>query len=251
MILVADLYQTLLDLTRSDKRGESLSVEEFNRVLRVVNEEVFDDYVEGFESGIGNADAMGGFKIINYSIPIALSDGSLVGTLPDNYYQLIGKPRLASGRRCDLVTEYEYAVREEDYLTQATLTYPLCRIGGLNTAFELQIRVNPTTIVGNLYVDYLRTVNVPYLDYYVNDTTLTKTFLSESALAQSIPSGSTYRDGTAGGALVTKISQTVNLEWCDEDLNLLLAKMMKKMGVALPDESLAQSGMADELKSEE
>jgi len=251
MILVQDLYQTLLDLTRSDKRGESLSVEEYNRVLRVVNNEVYSVYAEGFEDGIENIDTMGGFKVINEPITLALSGEFLIGSIPDDYYQMIGKPKLATGKRVDLVSEYEHAVRSEDYLTQATLTHPYCIMGGVDTFDVLQVRVLPTTVVGDLYLSYLRTVSTPYLDYYVNDDTLVKTFMAETAVPVNIPTGSTYRDGTAGGALVTKTSLTVNLEWDEEDMYLILSKLMKKMGIALPDELLTQAGMADELKSEE
>jgi hypothetical protein len=164
---------------------------------------------------------------------------------------MIGKPKLASGKRLDLVSEYEHGVRCEDYLTQATLTHPYCLMGGVDTFDALQIRVLPITVVGDLYLSYLRTVSTPYLDYYVNDDTLVKTFMAETAVPVSIPTGSTYRDGTAGGALVTKTSLTVNLEWEEEDMFLILSKLMKKMGIALPDELLTQAGMADELKSEE
>ncbi len=251
MILISDLYNTLIDLVRADKRGESLSVEEFNRVVRICNQELFDEYAEGFEDGIENADSMGGFKVINYPISLTLNGEFLEGSLPDDYFQLIGKPKLASAKRVDLVTEYEHSDRCEDYLTQATLTHPYCIMGGLGTRDELMVRVLPITIVGDLYLSYLRTIVVPYLDYYIDNTTFTKTFLSESSAAQSIPSGTTYRDGTLGGVGVTKVSLTKNLEWDDSDLNLLLGKLMTRIGVQLPDEFLAQAGMADQIKSQE
>ena len=253
MILISDLYNTLLDLVRADKRGESLSVEEFNRVIRLVNQEVYDAYYDSFEDGIDNIDTLGGFKVINYTIPLVLSGEFMTGTIPANYYEMIGKPRILSSgtyRRCDLVTEYEHGDRAEDYLTQATLTHPYCLIGGVNASDELQIRVLPTTVTGNIYLSYLRSITVPYLDYYVNDTTLVKTFMADTTALVSIPTGSTYRDGTVGGVAVTKVSQTVNLEWDDSDMNLILAKLMTKMGVQLPDEFLTQSGMADQLKAE-
>jgi hypothetical protein len=88
------------------------------------------------------------------------------------------------------------------------------------------------------------------LDYYTSDTTLVKTFLIETSTLQSVPSGYTYRDGTLGGAAVTVTSSTKNLVWDDSDLPKLLGKLMARVGIQLPDELVAQAGMAQEIKNE-
>ena len=63
-----------------------------------------------------------------------------------------------------------------------------------------------------------------------------------------MPLGYTYRDGTAGGAAVSVYSYTINFDWDDEDLSLLMAKFFKVMGVKIPDEILLQAGMMNESK---
>jgi hypothetical protein len=86
----------------------------------------------------------------------------------------------------------------------------------------------------------------PYLDYYVDDVTFNVEYMAEGATV-NVPAGSTYRDGTAGGG-VGIVSQTKDWEWGDEDLSLIIAKLMTAMGIQLPDEILIQAGTMNEQK---
>jgi hypothetical protein len=64
----------------------------------------------------------------------------------------------------------------------------------------------------------------------------------------SVPAGSTYRDGTAGGGAGI-VSQTINWEWSDSDLSMILAMFAQMIGLALPDPLLIQAGNTDEQKN--
>jgi hypothetical protein len=242
----------MVDLVRADRRGLSVSPDEFSRLIRQVNQEVFDNYISNFEKSTENSDSMGYWKVFNETVALVVSGDSAVGTLPADYYYIIGRPRVVVGgvtKRVDLVTTYEDAMREDDYLTKATTDHPTCQIGGVDGNDDVRIRVKPSTLTA-IYIDYLKTITVPYLDYYTDDTTYEVTFLPESAVAQNIPTGCTYRDGTTGGAAVFVTSLTVDLLWDDSDLALILAKLLKKVGIQLPDEILVQSGITDEVKNE-
>jgi hypothetical protein len=253
MIYTKDFYQIFLDAIRADSRGHTVDIDEFNRNLRVCNQELYDDYIDAFETNTQSTDDLAYFKTLNYAISLSLSGDARVGNLPANYYYLIGKPRVVNTagltRRVDLVTTYEDAVREEDFLTMASETYPTATIGGISATYDIQMRVKPTTLT-TVYIDYFRTISTPYLDYYQNNITTIETFLPESTTPQSIGTGYTYRDGTAGGTGVTVTSLTVDMLWDNSDIPLLLAKMLKKAGVQLPDELLIQSGVAEETKNE-
>lgn len=254
MIYTKDFYQIFLDAIRADSRGHTVDIDEFNRNLRVGNQELYDDYIDGFETNTKSTDDLAYFQTRNQAISLTLSGDARVGDLPDLYYYLIGKPRVVNSlgetRRVDLVTTYEDAVREEDFLTMASETYPTATIGGINNAnYRIQLRVKPTTLT-TVYIDYFRTISTPYLDYYTNDSTYSVTYLPESTTPQSVGTGYTYRDGTAGGTGVTVTSLTVDMLWDNSDIPLLLAKMLKKAGVQLPDELLIQSGVAEETKNE-
>jgi hypothetical protein len=245
MILVSEVYDTLIDQIRADKRGLSLSPEEFNRFARLVNERVYSKFYKEFETTSENSETLGGFKEFNETI--ALTGG--IGSLPDDFKELIGMPRVLVGstyRGVDLVSTYELAKREMDYLTQPSTTYPVCQLGGLDANDNLQIRIYPITIA-TVYVDYLRTAAVPFLDYYVNDTTLVYTFMDADATV-SVPLGSTARNGTAGLANVD--SATVNFEWDDGEFPLILSLFAQMVGLALPSEELIQVGNNEEMKNQ-
>ena len=255
MILTVDVYNLLIDALRADKRGNSCDIDEFNRLIRLINQDIYNDALRDFEENTETSDITAKLKEHNCSIDLtALTSAALsYGTIPTNFYRIIGKPRVLNGtatRRVDIVPEYEDSMRQEDYLTQASVTYPTCRIGGIDGTGALLIKVRPQTIT-KVWVDYLKTVSVPFLDYYTNDTTFVKTFLLETGTAQSVPDGSTYRDGTPGGAAVTVTSITKDFSWDEGELSLILAKLVQKIGAELPDAGLVQTGMADELKTQD
>ena len=255
MLSVSYVYELLLDAIRSDKRGLALEIDEFNRIIRLVNQEVYDEYVTLFESSTTNSDVLAGLKVHNYGIDLVplVSASVAYGTMPTAYYQVIGKPRILDGttvRFVDEVTEFEDNVREEDFLTKASITYPTCRIGGVNGSGQIQIKVRPQTIT-KIWIDYLKETTIPFLDYYVNNTTFKGTLLPMSATAQSLPIGTTYRSGTAGGTGVTVASITKNLDWGEGDLSIILSKLIQKVGALLPDQGLVQTGLAEEIKNKE
>lgn len=249
MLLAEDVYNLLLDEFRVDKRGQALLVDEFNRAARLVNQEMYSDYCREFEEDIENIDALAYFKTYSYGIP--LTDG--IGSLPDDYYRIIGKPGIIDDdgvvRKVDLVTEFEYRSRSEDYLTQPTTTHPICRIGGISATYAKQIRVSPITIT-TIYLDYLRELTIPFLDYYINDTTFNITFLDETTDLQTVPVGSTYRDGTPGAGTATTTSLTNNFDWGEDNLKLLLTKLVNRVAKQLPDELLLQTSTAEQAKED-
>jgi hypothetical protein len=245
-LLCSDVYDLLLDELRTDKRGLSCEIPTFNRLLRLVNYEIYDQYLTDFEKDQSNADSLGWFKVHNFGIDLTLG----VGTLPINYYRLIGKPRILDGttyRKVDLVTTFEQACRDDDFLTQATTLHPTATIGGVNATQDVQIRVSPTTAT-KVWVDYMKMLDTPYLDYYINNQTYNFTYLAESSALQAIPAGSTYRDGTVGAANVTSL--TKDLVWDEGDLPLIITKLVNRVAKQLPDELLLQTSMAEQIKSE-
>ena len=252
MLYISEVYNLLLDELRTDQRGLTCDVDSFNRLIRLVNQEIYEDYVKEFESGQESSDSLGFLKIHNREIALTANTG--VGSLPSNYERLIGKPRILDGttyRKVDLVSTYEQACRDDDYLTQPTVTHPTATIGGTDLTINdyLQIRVKPVTIT-TVWIDYFKMLTTPFLDYYTNDTSYVNTFLSETSTAQSVPAGSTYRDGTVGGAAVTVSSLTVDLRWGESDLSLIVQKLINRIAKQLPDELLLQQTNMEQAKSD-
>jgi hypothetical protein len=248
MIAVETVYDTLLSLIREDKRGNAISPDEFNRLSKLVNERVFQKKYAGFETSTENIGALARFKEIE--VPLVLAAGST--SLPSNYREIIGKPRITDSlgmiRRCDLISQLELDERSDDYLTMPIQTYPVYTLGELDGSDNIIMHVYPATITGNVTIDYLKNPTVPYYDYYTNNTTLVVVYMDTSTVP-AIASGNIYRDGTAGDGVTTFTSLSADWEWDEGDLMLILTIFAEMLGIALPDQFLVEVGNAEEVKN--
>lgn len=242
------VYTTLLNLIREDARGLMLSVDEYNRLSRVVNQRIFAIKYEKFETDTDNISTLAGFKEID--VPLVLVAATT--SLPANYRDMIGKPRIVntagSTRRCDLVSQLELDERTEDYLTKPTETYPVYTLGEFDNSGNVVLHVYPTTITGNITIDYLRDALVPYLDWYMNTTTFVLSYMGDGDVTV-IPVGYTYRDGTAGDGVTPTNSISQDWEWSEDDMPLILSLFCQMLGIAIPDTFLSQVGNLEEQKN--
>jgi hypothetical protein len=236
------VYSSLLNYIRKDKRGLSLSIDEFNRLSVTVDKRILMAFCSRFEDDIEITSHMGFLKMFGYNV--SLTSGA--GTLPLDYFRIMGDPYYTDTsvtpnvvRYVDVITSKEFTYRERDYLTKASTKYPTCVIGSQDTNYNMQIRVYPNTIT-SIKLNYIRDTVSPYLDYYVNDTTLQVTYLTQGQ-SLTIPVGSTYRDGTTG----LKSSLTKDWEWDDHELPWVLAYFLQAVGVVIPDDLLLQVGRMD------
>lgn len=243
------LYNLLMDYVRADGRGKTLSQDEFNNMAPMVNDEVMSFVVNNQNGDQDMADRLNYLKVINQSVPIS----SGVGDLPSDYKRLLGEPRVDGDPVvvADVVTPLEYSWRVHDELTQPTATHPVVVFGGGDASAETKkVYCYPASEFSSaiLYIDYLKEPPVPFLDYYINDTTYVVTYMDAGATGVSIPSGSTYRDGTAGP--VSKDSSTVDPIWEGDELNLFIYLFLTKLGITVNDMNLVQYGITNQAKLE-
>jgi len=118
----------------------------------------------------------------------------------------------------------------------------------LNFGEPTQIHVYPETIP-TVYLNYLRNPNIPFLDWYVNNTTYVLTYLREREELVNFPAGNTYRDGTAGNGIIDIPSRTVDWEWPEDMLPQIVYMMLQKMGINLENMTVAQ--LATQLNAKE
>jgi len=248
-MLGSTVYEAILDSLRKDFRGNTLSPDEFNRLAPIINRRLLADYAKQFEDDIDSSSTIGLFKKLD--IPLTIAAG--IATLPTDYFQLIGEPWYidntdtndpSATRTIDVVTTLQKAKRRKDYLTQPTAKYPYCEVGSMDASKNIEIRVSPSTIT-NIYIDYIRLPDTPYLDYYINDTTYIATYLTEGTQNVPIPTGSTYRDGT-NPSTVNPI--TKDWEFTVDSLPLIVAYFRSEIGAILPDDVALQVGEKDKIE---
>lgn len=244
-----EIYEMVLDLVRKDKRGRSFDIDEFNRVAKVVNAEVYAHYYSLYETSLESSDALDAFKMGNHQITLtAVGTASAIGTLPADYYTVVGVPRYVDGaniREVDVVTSIEFTKRQVDYLTRPTVKNPIVAFGGADGTGGREVAVLPNTLA-SIRMDYLKVAATPFLDYYVNDTTMEYTYIAAGA-TPTVPVGSTYRDGSAGSYAVPA-PLTVDFDWSIDDTALILSMFIQKLGLQLGDELMIQVGNNDEAK---
>lgn len=237
------VYNAVLNALRIDLRGNALTVDEFNTLTPIINKRVLAHYTKDFEENIENTESLGFLKVPRYTF--ALSSG--VGVFPTNYHRMISDPYYTDSggvrRNIDVLSSMEYSYRESPYsLTKATVNYPTCVIGGQDSTGKLQLRVYPTTIA-SVFISYLREPNTPFLDYYITKSTLTTTFLT-AGQNYTVTTAQQYRDGSTGA----KVSATVDWEWSEDDLPLIVAYFIEAMGGIMPDELMVQVGSKDKME---
>jgi hypothetical protein len=237
MILCSQIYDTLVSIIRKDKRGLSLSIDDFNSSVVQVNQRIYRLNYSNFEASKLSMDEMDSFKLVGQ--PIAL-DGTGKGLLPDDYFHLAGNPYwmhpTAGRRQIDLITSLEHGARELDYLTKASALYPTAYMGAGSSAEDMSIHVTPVTCTP-IYIDYLREVDTPFLDYYVNNTTFEITYMAASVNV-AVPAGCTARNGTLGPANVASL--TKNFEWHEHDIPQIINIFLGLIGVQLQAQDLTQ-----------
>jgi len=237
MISVSQIYDTLLTAIRKDVRGLSFSPSDFNNIIVSVNQRLYKKNYNDFETSKFSMVEMDSFKIVNYKIDL---DTNGIGILPADYYILVGDPYYihptVGRRRVDLITSLEHSQREMDYLTKGSALYPTAFMAYSPNSSDMSLYVTPITCTP-IYIDYLKMVSTPFLDYYVNDSSLQLTYMAEGDTV-TIPLGSTARDGTPGIANV--VSKTVDFEWHPHDFPVLENLLLEAVGISLPDQMLVQ-----------
>ena len=181
------------------------------------------------------------WKIFNESVTVTSNKAALTG-LSNTYEHLIGNPRYSTDTVLDVVTAMEYSERFGDALTAPSISNPVCFVADNSGVSTLYVYPQITPVL----VDYLAAPTDPFLDYYINDTTYVVTHMAEGATGVSIPSGSTYRDGTAGAT--TKDSQTHDFDFGSDSENRLIDLFLSKLGLQLRDGTLIEYSNVEQVK---
>jgi hypothetical protein len=104
---------------------------------------------------------------------------------------------------------------------------------------DMAIVVSPAACTP-IYISYLRQTVDPFLDYYVNDSTLQLTYMAQGATV-AMPLGCTSRSGVVGPANI--VSLTKDFEWHSHDVPSIINELIKALGISLPDELLLNTSL--------
>jgi len=245
MILTSYIYDTISTLIRKDQHGNSFNIEEFNRIIKLINYELYTFHAGRIGEYSESTEALKDFIVMD--LPLSLSSG--VAALANAYDRMMGKPYILSGTDyvpVDIVTNLELIDRLSDELTKPTATHPIAVLGETSGG-NSRIKVYPTD-TATLYINYLTIPAVPILDYYIASTGL-YVYLDEDATGISVPSGAVYSDGTPGPTTVA--STTVDFEWHEDETPIIIDMILQKAGLVLEKQMPIEYGIAKETKEEQ
>ncbi len=237
-MLVYDIYRFIGFVLREEEYGGVYDPDDFNRALEVTNNQFFLDkseeclkkqeeatsdailsskYFRELSVNTGLAPTAGVYNIASFSQG-AFARWMSATCTTDNMT-----------REIELVSEQEKQRRMSNLLAPDGNDYPFAVLKGSS------IYVYPTTIT-SISFTYLKHPDTPFMDYY---TTSSYVLVGMTAGATvNIPSGGTYRDGTAGP--VSKVSITVELVY-EKDVHIeFLALLLKWYGLSLDKQAVSQ-----------
>lgn len=85
---VETVFNTVLTIIRKDQQGRAFNATEFNRIIPMINYELFNYYADRLADDKKNIHALRDFVDKNYLV--ALTNG--VGNIPIDFVELLGKP---------------------------------------------------------------------------------------------------------------------------------------------------------------
>jgi hypothetical protein len=242
-ILSSYVYDTIQTILRKDQKGNAFSISEFNRIAPIANFSLYNFYVANLEESQEVTEETKAFMTLNHEITLT----SGVGSLPA-YGRMLGVPYVISGQDTipvDLLTNLELPFRLSDELTKPTALHPIAILGG-KTGANKNITVYPAS-TSSVRINYLSIPATPVLDFYI-DTNGLYVYLDQGETGVSIPAGAVYSDGTVGPT--TKDSQTVDFEWHEDQVPMIISEVLQKAGLILSEQVAIEYGIARETKEE-
>lgn len=240
-----------------DRSGKTLTEQQFNDYINVVNIEVFNEEYSmlaqlSSERGIPmnqllfTETALKEFKV--YDVYVTITSGE--GTIPSDYKHYLSLYTTVGVKRpIDIVSDYDFNVVKNSIHISNPDEHPVAVI------YDDKIKIIPSSIlpIGGISVayrvmfNYLKTPITPHYDFCMITSSRVIVYMP----VNSYLSGTTlYADDTMAVTLQTGVehltatlphtSDSVEFEW-REDVHPQLAKrVLIKMGVSLKDEALFQ-----------
>lgn len=202
---INDLYNLSLYIVRKE-RGTFLKIADFNANMDAGQMEVFEEFFKGYGANQEIHDAIRQFRVYK---PYT-SDSAGFVTYPSDYLHLIGQPFTVSGstvNRIEFLNEDEVPFAFTSQLRPITNSYPI----GVDTSIGFSIYPQQTQ-VGAYW--YLRRPANPTLVV----TTVNRTVTYDSV-------------------------NSVQLEWNDAYVNLILATALKFAGVNMDEKGISDFAM--------
>ena len=219
------LYQFCNFILNESESGNAITPEDFTSLLRVSSLEMTRQIFKNYEEEQEMTDAIDMFKNMEH---LTFTNGW--AWLPDNYYRksfmfALGDEVNGEVEKVwvDFCTDYEWGLRQTEYLMAPTLKHPIARLAGW------QVQIRPIEITDALFY-YLQKPYDPVFDYYYNANGRI-VFFPEGT--HTLQAGEIGRQGEVAGDVIA--SQNRDLDWNENEQLIIVGMICSKAGVNLKE----------------
>jgi hypothetical protein len=248
---IFDYVNTIL---RKEAEGNRISPDRFENILGVVSLAYWNKHIVLFEQSKRVSNSLKRFK---KSATLTI-DGNGLAPYPADY-AIVSQIVTSTDKYVDLVTVAEAAERNQDALTVPTATYPIAVLQGSYIQFY------PKNL-GTATIHYLAYPAEPVFDYVVEDATdkiwympVLSNLSTDGTLYEDEDSNSWSDSRAYGSVIVTGashpdspslpyLSRSVDLDWNDEDREMMLALILQELGVNMRDGAVENYAQISEQK---
>lgn len=253
MLNNGQIYDYIHTVLRKEAEGNRIKPDRFENLLGVVSLAYGNKQIALFEQTSRISNCLKRFK---KAAPLVI-DANGKAPYPIDYWR--ESQIVVSGKPVDIVTDAEAAERNNDALTMPTAANPIAVLQ------QQYIQFYPVTLT-TATLNYLRYPLEPVFDYVIEDATDKLWYMPElSSLSvghdlYADEGSNSWSDSRAYGELiVTDVthpdsptlpyrSQSVDLDWNDEDRQIMLAMILQHLGVNLKDGAVENFAQITEQK---
>lgn len=246
-------------LVKKEKEGNSITPEQYNIILPGISYELFHEFWKTYEETQTITDSVVRFRRDH----TLLISGGVSTNFPTDYFHL-SSLLTPDDKAFDIVTDLEWSLRLDDPVLLPTTDYPIARLimydnesasGSVApTVHSKQIEIRPITL-NNLLLEYIKLPNEPFYDYCVDNTTDEQIYMQPGWQIDAAGALRNANGGTVASAVTHPDSpalpygsQSVEIDFEDQDHIRFAYLLTQKLGVNLPDQvPLQYSQLRDQL----
>lgn len=227
------LYEIIIDFLKKDRRGNVYTESDHDRELKRMNILYMDKILPMYEMDQDITDKIDKFKTVVSGVNLTVSSNLI--TKPTDYarhdylsYKQDGDS--SKTRSLDVLVGSQWSAIQGSSISSPSERFPVCRYRGGYIEFL------PSTLTQNyLEYSYIKYPAEPTYDGYY-DTNGNFNYLVPGS-SHSLAVGEVGLDGSAG---VTYTSDSVELEWGDDDKLNIADMILRSLGIVLNEPLVTQ-----------
>lgn len=236
---LGEFYNYVNYLAEKEKSGNTMSPDEFQNNLSIINMEFANELYSQYEVTGEISDNIRCLEVHmgGDSMPLTIDNDGFAMIPPDYYhyssisYLLVtgydGETPIVTSRNVAVLTDAEFNIIRGRALMYPSKKYPVC------TFRNGRIQFLPRDL-RKVEFSYLKKPTEPFFDYYISSIGEVVYMLPNQSYMISSPAE--YRDGTTG----LKNSLSVEMDWSDNAYPKLTQLMLSKIGISIKDRDLIQ-----------